>query len=78
MYIHKYVCIYTCIYIRVALQDMTAATGGFQFGGGSALGGGGAGGGAGGAGGAKVNFTVQVPFDIGLVYACCKPQNPKL
>jgi hypothetical protein len=45
------------------LQDMAAVTGGLYVGDGGALGGGGP---EGGGGGPKVNFTVQVPFDIGV------------
>ncbi len=69
------VCTHLCVRVRVPphdsnvhahgiLQDMAAATGGIYVGDGGALGGGG--GTEGGGGGPKVNFTVQVPFDIGM------------
>ena len=68
------ICTRLCVRVRVPphdsnihahgiFQDMAAATGGVYVGDGGALGGGG--GPEGGGGGTKVNFTVQVPFDIG-------------
>ena len=68
------VCKHLCVRVRVPphdsnvhanaiLQDMAAATGGIYVGDGGASGGGGT---EGGGGGPKVNFTVQVPFDIGM------------